>query len=68
VKPDANFNALCKHAVEGSENPNDLVVLIKNEKVDKYVSLLYEEILKYRCYDHKKKQYVVFEVKLTPEA
>jgi hypothetical protein len=71
VKLDEKLNALCKNAVavEGSENPNDLVVLVKlDAKADKCASLLYEKIVNMRCYDHKSTQYVVFEVKLTPEA
>lgn len=69
VKPDEEFNALCKNAVRGSEDPNDLVVLaFPNATADKCVSFLFEEIVCMRCYDYKSRQYVVFEVKLTQAA
>ena len=71
VKLDGKLNALCKNAVavEGSENPNDLAVLVKlDAKADTCASLLYEEIVQMRCYDYDSTQYVVFEVRLTPAA
>ena len=61
MKPDGKFDALCKNAVRGSENPNDLVVLALLERdADKCASLLYEDIVQMRCYDYKSTQYVVF--------
>jgi hypothetical protein len=69
VRPDVELKAPRTNAVEGSEDPNELVVLALLEKTaDKYASLLYEEIVCMRCYDYEGTQYVVFEVRLTPAA
>ena len=71
MKPDEKLIAPSKNAVavKGSEDPNHLVVLVKQDaKADKFASLLYEEIVDIGCYEHKSTQYAVFKVKLTAEA